>query len=65
MGWGLLQEPCWLTRKEAGVVLDGIVPELMAVDEAACTSVHKANRLGRNLLLDIADLCQNLCQQIG
>ncbi|MCT6878984.1 MAG: succinate dehydrogenase flavoprotein subunit [Commensalibacter sp.] len=33
--------------------LDAIVPGLMAVGEAACVSVHGANRLGTNSLLDL------------
>ena len=32
---------------------DALVPGLMAVGEAACVSVHGANRLGSNSLLDI------------
>jgi succinate dehydrogenase / fumarate reductase flavoprotein subunit len=32
---------------------DSIVPGLMAVGEAACVSVHGANRLGSNSLLDL------------
>ena len=32
---------------------DKIVPDLYAADEAACVSVHGANRLGANSLLDI------------
>src|SRR6202045_3650598 len=32
---------------------EAIVPGLMAVGEAACVSVHGANRLGSNSLLDI------------
>ena len=32
---------------------DTIVPGLMAIGEAACVSVHGANRLGSNSLLDI------------
>jgi succinate dehydrogenase / fumarate reductase flavoprotein subunit len=32
---------------------EGIVPGLMAVGEAACVSVHGANRLGSNSLLDL------------
>src|SRR5690606_28667036 len=32
---------------------DRIVPGLMAVGEAACVSVHGANRLGSNSLLDL------------
>ena len=37
----------------AGGDPDSIVPGLMAVGEAACVSVHGANRLGCNSLLDI------------
>ncbi|MGH8582624.1 MAG: succinate dehydrogenase flavoprotein subunit [Gammaproteobacteria bacterium] len=43
---------------------DAIVPGLMAIGECACVSVHGANRLGSNSLLDLivfgraaADLC--------
>ena len=32
---------------------DSIVPGLMAIGEAACVSVHGANRLGSNSLLDV------------
>ena len=32
---------------------DAVVPGLMAAGEAACASVHGANRLGANSLLDI------------
>ena len=32
---------------------DSVVPGLMAAGEAACASVHGANRLGANSLLDI------------
>src|SRR4030095_14395911 len=32
---------------------DSVVPGLMAVGEAACVSVHGANRLGSNSLLDL------------
>jgi succinate dehydrogenase / fumarate reductase flavoprotein subunit len=32
---------------------DAVVPGLMAVGEAACVSVHGANRLGSNALLDL------------
>ena len=32
---------------------DVIIPGLMAVGEAACVSVHGANRLGSNSLLDL------------
>ncbi|MCE2575853.1 succinate dehydrogenase flavoprotein subunit [Komagataeibacter sp. FNDCR2] len=33
--------------------VDAVVPGLMAVGEAACVSVHGANRLGTNSLLDL------------
>jgi succinate dehydrogenase / fumarate reductase flavoprotein subunit len=33
--------------------IDAVVPGLMAVGEAACVSVHGANRLGSNSLLDL------------
>jgi succinate dehydrogenase / fumarate reductase flavoprotein subunit len=39
-----------LTRADGG---DAIVPGLLAIGEAACVSVHGANRLGSNSLLDI------------
>ncbi|MGQ0429608.1 MAG: succinate dehydrogenase flavoprotein subunit [Gammaproteobacteria bacterium] len=39
-----------LTRNGAG---DQVVPGLLAVGEAACVSVHGANRLGSNSLLDL------------
>ena len=32
---------------------DAVVPGLMAVGEAACVSVHGANRLGSNSLVDL------------
>ena len=44
------------TTYQAEVVCDGkdkIVPGLMAIGEAACVSVHGANRLGTNSLLDL------------
>ncbi|MEQ1620375.1 MAG: succinate dehydrogenase flavoprotein subunit [Methylococcales bacterium] len=37
----------------AGGNPDSIVPGLMAIGEAACVSVHGANRLGSNSLLDL------------
>ncbi len=44
-------------RGEVVILKDGnpdtIVPGLMAIGEAACVSVHGANRLGSNSLLDI------------
>ncbi len=36
-----------------GADRDAVVPGLMAVGEAACVSVHGANRLGSNSLLDL------------
>ncbi|MEI9965315.1 MAG: succinate dehydrogenase flavoprotein subunit [Caulobacteraceae bacterium] len=38
---------------KAGADPDSIVPGLMAVGEAACVSVHGANRLGSNSLTDL------------
>jgi succinate dehydrogenase / fumarate reductase flavoprotein subunit len=35
---------------------EAVVPGLMAIGEAACVSVHGANRLGTNSLLDLAHL---------
>ncbi|EGF92224.1 succinate dehydrogenase, flavoprotein subunit [Asticcacaulis biprosthecium C19] len=40
-----------LTKK--GADADTVVPGLMAVGEAACVSVHGANRLGSNSLIDL------------
>lgn len=40
-----------LTKK--GDDADSVVPGLMAVGEAACVSVHGANRLGSNSLIDL------------
>lgn len=40
-----------LTKK--GKNTDAVVPGLMAVGEAACVSVHGANRLGSNSLIDL------------
>ena len=40
-----------LTKK--GDDADAVVPGLMAVGEAACVSVHGANRLGSNSLIDL------------
>ncbi|MBZ0216382.1 MAG: succinate dehydrogenase flavoprotein subunit, partial [Fimbriimonadaceae bacterium] len=36
-----------------GKDMDAVVPGLMAVGEAACVSVHGANRLGSNSLIDL------------
>lgn len=44
------------TNRHAEVVMnekEDVVPGLMAIGEAACVSVHGANRLGTNSLLDI------------
>ncbi len=38
---------------KAGANPDQVVPGLMAVGEAACVSVHGANRLGSNSLIDL------------
>ena len=55
-----------------GTSRDGVtpnVPGLMAIGEAACVSVHGANRLGSNGLLDLivfgraADMLQDLSQK--
>lgn len=40
-----------LTKKNGDA--DSIVPGLMAIGEAACVSVHGANRLGSNSLIDL------------
>ncbi len=40
-----------LTKK--GADADSVVPGLMALGEAACVSVHGANRLGSNSLIDL------------
>ena len=37
---------------------DNIVPGLMAIGEAACASVHGANRLGSNSLIDLVSLAE-------
>jgi succinate dehydrogenase / fumarate reductase flavoprotein subunit len=51
---------------------DAVVPGLMAIGECACVSVHGANRLGSNSLLDIvvfgraaADRCAELIKPGG
>src|SRR6202043_1197064 len=40
-----------LTRRNGDP--DSVVPGLMALGEAACVSVHGANRLGSNSLIDL------------
>ena len=42
-----------ITRKSADSDQDAVVPGLYACGEAACVSVHGANRLGGNSLLDL------------
>jgi succinate dehydrogenase/fumarate reductase flavoprotein subunit len=47
---------------------DAVVPGLMAAGEAACASVHGANRLGANSLLDIVVFgraCANRAAEIS
>ena len=46
-----------------GTDLEVVVPGLMAVGEAACVSVHGANRLGSNSLLDIVVFGRAAAQQ--
>ncbi|MGZ8371734.1 MAG: succinate dehydrogenase flavoprotein subunit [Rhodoplanes sp.] len=59
-----------LTKKEGDP--DRVVPGLMAVGEAACVSVHGANRLGSNSLIDLvvfgraaADRCAEILEANG
>jgi hypothetical protein len=44
---------------------DAIVPGLFAAGEAACASVHGANRLGANSLLDIVVFGRACAARIG
>jgi succinate dehydrogenase (ubiquinone) flavoprotein subunit len=47
---------------------DAVVPGLFAAGEAACASVHGANRLGANSLLDIVVFgraCANRIKEIA
>lgn len=44
---------CPKKNKDGSVDYDAVVPGLFAAGEAACASVHGANRLGANSLLDI------------
>ena len=44
---------------------DTIVPGLMAAGEAACASVHGANRLGANSLLDIVVFGRACALRVG
>lgn len=46
---------------------DAVVPGLMAIGEAACVSVHGANRLGSNSLLDLVVFgrsAANRCEEV-
>ena len=46
---------------------DAVVPGLMAAGEAACVTVHGANRLGSNSLIDLVVFgraCSNRCAEI-
>ncbi|HEX6930093.1 MAG TPA: succinate dehydrogenase flavoprotein subunit [Gammaproteobacteria bacterium] len=44
---------------------DSVVPGLMAVGEAACVSVHGANRLGSNSLLDLVVFGRSAAARCG
>ena len=44
---------------------DTIVPNLYAIGEAACVSVHGANRLGSNSLLDLVVFGRSVAHQIS
>ena len=44
---------------------DAVVPGLYAIGEAACVSVHGANRLGSNSLLDIVVFGRAVAQRCG
>jgi len=44
---------------------DAVVPGLMAVGEAACVSVHGANRLGSNSLLDLVVFGRSAANRCG
>ena len=44
---------------------DVVVPGLMAAGEAACASVHGANRLGANSLLDIVVFGRACANRVG
>jgi succinate dehydrogenase / fumarate reductase flavoprotein subunit len=59
-----------LTKKNGDP--DSVVPGLMAIGEAACVSVHGANRLGSNSLIDLvvfgraaAQRCANTVEKNG
>ena len=44
---------------------DEVVPNLYAIGEAACVSVHGANRLGSNSLLDLVVFGRSVAHHIG
>ena len=44
---------------------DTIIPNLYAIGEAACVSVHGANRLGSNSLLDLVVFGRSVAHHIG
>jgi succinate dehydrogenase / fumarate reductase flavoprotein subunit len=48
-----------------GADVDKVVPGLMAVGEAACVSVHGANRLGSNSLVDLVVFGRAASQRAG
>ena len=50
-----------LTLKDGGP--ETVVPGLMAIGEAACVSVHGANRLGSNSLLDLVVFGRSVAQR--
>ncbi|MEH6742102.1 succinate dehydrogenase flavoprotein subunit [Hyphomonas sp.] len=52
-----------LTKKNGNP--DSVVPGLMAVGEAACVSVHGANRLGSNSLIDLVVFGRAAGQRCG
>ena len=52
-----------LTKKNGDP--DSVVPGLMAVGEAACVSVHGANRLGSNSLIDLVVFGRAAGQRCG
>jgi succinate dehydrogenase / fumarate reductase flavoprotein subunit len=60
--------PCLYTGEvvtKKGADADSVVPGLMAVGEAACVSVHGANRLGSNSLLDLVVFGRSAAKRCG
>ena len=51
--WAGSRATCMARSCPGAAASDTVVPGLMAVGEAACVSVHGANRLGSNSLLDL------------